>query len=108
MKKLEILVYGAETICASCVNAPSSIETASWLEAALRRRYDANQFVVRYVDIYKPNSEEERKFAQRVIDEDLWYPVVVVDDQIISEGNPQLKLVYQELENRGLSAISIR
>lgn len=104
MTKLEILVYGAETICASCVNAPSSVETATWLEAALSRRYDRNHFQIRYVDIFKPQNEEEKIFSQRVLDEDLWYPVVVVEDTIISEGNPQLKQVFLALEEKGLVA----
>lgn len=100
--KLEILVYGAEVICASCVNAPSSIETASWLEAALSRRYSPDQFFVRYVDIFAPQNDTEKAFAQRVFDEDLWYPVIVVENDILSEGNPQLKKVFQALEERGL------
>lgn len=102
MSKLEVLVYGAENLCASCVNAPSSIETASWLEAALARRYNPEKFNVRYVDIHMPQSDTEKKFSQRVFDEDLWYPVVVVNDTIISEGNPQLKQVFKALEEAGL------
>lgn len=106
MNKLEILVYGAEVLCASCVNAPSSIETASWLQAALSRRYDPNSFALRYVDIHNPGSEEEEAFSRRVIEEDLWYPVVVVENDIISEGNPQLKRVFAELERRGLVPVT--
>ncbi|MGA9173061.1 MAG: DUF1462 family protein, partial [Thermoactinomyces sp.] len=37
MKPIEVLVYGAEQLCASCVNLPSSRETATWLSAALGR-----------------------------------------------------------------------
>lgn len=103
MNKLEILVYGAEILCASCVNAPSSIETASWLEAALARRYNPDHFQVRFIDIFNPVTESEKLFAQRVMDEDLWYPVIVVGDMIISEGNPQLKQVFQALEEKGLA-----
>lgn len=105
MEKLEILVYGAEVLCASCINAPSSIETASWLDAALARRYDRDSYQVRYVDIFHPQTEEERRVSKRIIDEDLWYPVIVVQDTIISEGNPQLKKVFQALEEKGLRQI---
>ncbi len=106
MNKLEILVYGAEAVCASCVNAPSSIETASWLDAVLTRRYNPEHFQVRFVDIFSPQTETERLFSQRVVEEDLWYPVVVVDEAIISEGNPQLKQVFQALEERGLDVVN--
>ncbi len=107
MSKLEVLVYGAENLCASCVNAPSSIETASWLEAALSRRYDSEKFLVRYIDINQPQTDTELQFSQRVLDEDLWYPVIVVNETIISEGNPQLKQVFQALEEVGLEANQI-
>ena len=57
---LEIMVYGAKERCASCVNAPSSLETASWLEAALSRVYDQHLVTVRYVDIFDPQLNGRR------------------------------------------------
>lgn len=99
---LEILVYGAKERCASCVNAPSSIETATWLQAALSRVYAREEFNVRFVDIHAPQSEQERRMAQRVLEEDLWHPVVAINDRVISEGNPDLKLIYKELNALGL------
>lgn len=105
-KKFELLVYGAEQICASCVNLPSSKETASWLEAALGRRYGNDNFSIRYVDIHNPLGEEEKAFSERVIDEDLWYPVLVLGNDIIAEGNPNLKIVFEKLEERGLQPVN--
>jgi disulfide oxidoreductase YuzD len=99
--KIEVLVYGAETLCPSCVNLPSSRETAGWLEAALARKY-GDQVAVRYVDIHQPTGNEEAKFSRRVIEEDLWYPVVVIEGEIIAEGNPKLKKIYEVLEKKGL------
>ena len=99
---LEIMVYGAKERCASCVNAPSSLETASWLEAALSRVYDQHLVQVRYVDIFDPQTEREEKFAKRVVEEDLWYPVVVIGDKVITEGNPDLKVIYKELDALGI------
>lgn len=57
--KVEVLVYGAEELCASCVNLPSSAETASWLSAALGRKY-GNRVSVRHVDIHHPTGEKEK------------------------------------------------
>jgi len=102
LKPVEICVYGAEIICASCVNLPSSKETYEWLEAALKRKYPNQPFTITYVDIYDPPENEEKKaFAAKVIEEDLFYPVVLVEGTIVGEGNPKLKAVYEEMEKYG-------
>ncbi|MFC7439702.1 YuzD family protein [Laceyella putida] len=100
MKKVTVFVYGAEQVCPSCVSLPSSKETASWLEAALKRKY-GEQVDVCYVDIHQPVGEAEAAFAKRVIEEDLWYPVVVIEGEVVAEGNPKLKVISQLLENMG-------
>lgn len=102
---IEIQVYGAEQLCASCVNAPSSRETASWLGAALSRVYANDAFLVRYIDIYSPKTQKEQEFSQRVIEEDLWYPVVVIEGNIVTEGSPNLKMIYQYLDQVGISRV---
>ncbi|WP_379970370.1 YuzD family protein [Ectobacillus sp. sgz5001026] len=96
---MKISVYGAEVTCASCVGMPSSIETFEWLQAAIGRKYPNNSFQFEYVDIFNPQKDEEKRtFSQRVIDEDLFYPVVLVNETIVGEGNPRLKDVYAEIE----------
>jgi disulfide oxidoreductase YuzD len=99
---VEVCVYGAEVLCPSCVNLPSSKETYEWLEAAILRKYPDQPFKLSYVDIFQPPDEEEKKqFAQRIIDEDLFYPVVVIEGVIVGEGNPRLKTIFAELEKHG-------
>ncbi|MBM7648542.1 disulfide oxidoreductase YuzD [Bacillus ectoiniformans] len=101
-KPVEIIVYGTEQLCPSCVNLPSSKETYEWLEAALARKYPNQPFFISYVDIFQPQEEEEKQnFAQKVIDEDLFYPVVVLEGEIVGEGNPKLKAIYKEMEKHG-------
>ncbi|EGK07784.1 YuzD family protein [Kroppenstedtia eburnea] len=100
--KVEVLVYGAEELCASCVNLPSSAETASWLSAALGRKY-GNRVSVRHVDIHHPTGEKEKAFSRRVVEEDLWYPVVVIDGEIVGEGNPRLKEIQHKLKELGVA-----
>jgi disulfide oxidoreductase YuzD len=101
-KMVEVCVYGAEVLCPSCVNLPSSKETYEWLEAAISRKYPDQPFKLSYVDIYQPPDEEEKKqFAQRIIDEDLFYPVVVIEGVIVGEGNPRLKTIFAEMEKHG-------
>ncbi len=101
-QQVEVCVYGAAVLCPSCVNMPSSKETYDWLEAAISRKFPNQVFSMAYVDIYEPQLDEEKSvFAQRVIDEDMFYPVVVIKGEIVGEGNPRLKTIFQELEKFG-------
>jgi disulfide oxidoreductase YuzD len=103
---VEIILYGAEQLCPSCVNLPSSKETFEWLEAAISRKFPNQPFKITYVDIYQPPQESEKEaFAKRVIEEDLFYPVVVIKDKIVGEGNPRLKTIFNELEKCGYKSI---
>ncbi|MGO4888935.1 YuzD family protein [Anaerobacillus sp. MEB173] len=95
---ITIKVYGAEEKCASCIHLPSALDTKEWLEAAVQRKYPDRQFRFDYVDIHQPQTEEEKQFSQRVIEEDLFYPVVVIDGEIVAEGNPKLKDLYDKIE----------
>ncbi|WP_428911160.1 YuzD family protein [Niallia sp. Krafla_26] len=101
-KEVEIAIFGAEQICASCVNLPSSIDTYEWLQAAISRKFPNQPFRFTYTDIFQPPDDEEKKrFAQKVIDEDLFYPVILVEGKIVGEGNARLKTIYAELEKYG-------
>jgi disulfide oxidoreductase YuzD len=106
-KPVEICVYGAEVICPSCVNLPSSRETYEWLEAAIKRKYPNQPFSISYIDIFNPPEDEEKKtFAMKVIEEDLFYPIVLVEGTIVGEGNPKLKAIYAEMEKYGYTAVA--
>ncbi|MET3683668.1 disulfide oxidoreductase YuzD [Alkalibacillus flavidus] len=106
-KQVELVVYGAEVICASCVNLPSSKEQYDWLQAAISRKYGDDYVTYKYVDIFNPPNEQKyQQFAEQVVEDDMIYPVVLVEDEIVGEGNPRLKTVYQALENNGLTPIS--
>lgn len=101
-KEIEILVYGAEQLCPSCINLPSSKETYEWLEAAVSRKYPEQAFQITYIDIYNPPADDKQKaFAERVIEEDMFYPVVLIEDEIVGEGNPRLKTIFAEMEKYG-------
>jgi disulfide oxidoreductase YuzD len=102
---IKVYVYGAEQVCPSCVSFPSSKETASWLTHALERKY-GKVVDVQYVDIHAPIGEEQELFAKRVFEEDLWYPVVVIQNEVIAEGNPKLKTICERLEKLGLGKVS--
>ncbi|MBM4760732.1 YuzD family protein [Bacillus sp. B15-48] len=105
LKKIEIIVYGADQLCPSCVSLPSSKETYEWLEAAISRKYKNQPFSISYVDIFNPPNDEAKKaFAKRVIEEEMFYPVVLLEDILVGEGNPRLKTIFAEMENFGYKA----
>lgn len=100
-KMVNVQVYGTKVICASCVGMPSSTETFEWLQAAIGRKYEGqeNKFNFEYIDFQEEQEDEDKKaFAERVVEEDLFYPVVLVNGEIVGEGNPRLKDVYEEIE----------
>ncbi|UII55404.1 YuzD family protein [Cytobacillus spongiae] len=100
--QVEVSIYGAEQLCPSCVNLPSSKETYEWLEAAISRKFPNQPFKITYIDIKNPPEiEEKRSFANRVMEEDMFYPVVVIEGEIVGEGNPKLKTIFAEMEKYG-------
>ncbi|KIL42631.1 YuzD family protein [Jeotgalibacillus soli] len=102
VKPVTVTVYGAETTCPSCVGAPSSMETYEWLEAAISRKFPKQPFKMDYVDIFNPPANEKKTaFANKVVEDDLFYPVVLIEEEIVGEGNPRLKTVFAELERHG-------
>ncbi|MGY0693245.1 YuzD family protein [Virgibacillus sp. FSP13] len=107
MRKVLITIYGAEQICASCVGAPGSKDTYEWLQAAIGRKYDANTVEYEYVDINEPPElEKHKQFAQRVLTEDLFFPIVFVNDEMVAEGIPRLKTIYQALDKNGVELLA--
>ncbi|OIK10256.1 disulfide oxidoreductase [Bacillus sp. MUM 116] len=104
--QVEIIIYGAEQLCPSCVNLPSSKETFEWLQAAIARKFPEQPFTMTYVDIlFPPEEQVKQSFAKRVIEEDMFYPVVVIKDKVVGEGNPRLKTIFAELEKHGYKAV---
>ncbi|MGE7104710.1 DUF1462 family protein, partial [Staphylococcus aureus] len=55
MEHVSVVVYGADVICASCVNAPTSKDIYDWLQPLLKRKYPNISFKYTYIDITKDN-----------------------------------------------------
>lgn len=98
---LEITVYGAETKCASCINLPSAKETLEWIEAAVTRKFPNKPITFRYVDLYAPETESDQKYTEAILNDEFFYPLVVLNDEVVGEGNPKLKDIYRSIEKYG-------
>ena len=104
-QKITIEIYGADIVCASCVNAPSSKDTYEWLEAAINRKFPENDITFIYIDIEQPiDDSEQRSIANRIAEDEFFYPLVKIKEDIIGEGYIQLKPVYTALEKYGYIA----
>ncbi|GAF14471.1 YuzD-like protein [Bacillus sp. JCM 19046] len=98
MATIQFTIYGAEQKCASCVHLPSARETMEWLEAALVRKYPEKPMTFHYVDIEEPITEEEQKFAEAILNDEYFYPLVILNGDVVAEGNPNLKMVSQKVD----------
>jgi disulfide oxidoreductase YuzD len=106
-EKIQLTVYGAEVKCASCVNAPGSKETFEWLQAAIGRKYGDDAISYQYFDIHtKDQRGANGDLIKQLLVEELFYPLVVVENQIVGEGNPRLKSIYKALEAKGIQPIA--
>ncbi|WP_019412831.1 YuzD family protein [Paenisporosarcina sp. TG20] len=107
MKKkiLSIEIFGADIICASCVNAPTSKDTYEWLQAAIGRKYPNSPYEITYIDIQKPtDNERQQELANRVLDDEFFYPLVLIEGKVVGEGNINLNSVFMELEKYGFTS----
>ncbi|MGM9950109.1 MAG: YuzD family protein [Lysinibacillus sp.] len=103
--KAIIEVYGAHVICASCVNAPSSKDTYEWLQAAISRKFPNQEVEYRFINIEDIlENERDMDYANRIQEDEFFYPLVLINDEVVGEGYVQIKPVYEALERLGYSA----
>lgn len=106
-KHVTVEVYGAEVVCASCVNAPTSKDTYEWLDAAIQRKYPNHPYEIVYIDIESViEDERQRSVAEQVKEDEYFYPLVIVNEEVIGEGYIQLKPIFNELEKHGFVSAS--
>ncbi|MDW0113551.1 YuzD family protein [Sporosarcina saromensis] len=100
--RVKIEIYGADIVCASCVNAPSSKDTYEWLQAAITRKFPDQPFEIDYIDIEADIQDvKQQQIAEQVLNDEYFYPLVIIDDEVIGEGYIQLKPVFNALEKHG-------
>lgn len=104
-KTLSIEIFGADIACASCVNAPTSRDTYEWLQAAINRKYPNQPYKITYIDIQQPiDNERQQDLANRVLEEEFFYPLVLIEGEVVGEGYIQLNPVFAELEKNGFTS----
>ena len=101
MSKASIVVYGADVVCASCVNAPSSKDTYEWLQAILGRKYTDLEFEYTYIDFFKQTenlTDHDLQFIERINEDELFYPLVTINDEYVADGFIQLKHITRFID----------
>ncbi len=104
MKKNNIIIeiFGANTTCASCVQAPSSKDTYEWLRAAIARKYPGERYEMVYIDIDKEiDDKRQREIAAQVRNDEYFYPLVMLNGDMIGEGHIRLKPLFSALDQLG-------
>ena len=69
MTKVSVVVYGADVVCASCVNAPTSKNTYEWLKPLLERKYPNIHFEYTYIDFQKETenlSDHDQQYIEQI------------------------------------------
>ncbi|MGK9044972.1 YuzD family protein [Mammaliicoccus vitulinus] len=100
MSKASIVIYGADVVCASCVNAPSSKDTYEWLQAILSRKYHLD-FEYTYIDIFNQTenlTDHDLQFIERINEDELFYPLVTINDEYVADGYIQLKQITRFID----------
>ncbi|AMY05371.1 DUF1462 domain-containing protein [Staphylococcus condimenti] len=96
MTKVSVVVYGADVVCASCVNAPTSKDTFDWLQALLKRKYSDINFEYTYIDFQKDTenlSDHDQQYIEQLENDELFYPLVTMDDMLVADGFIQSKQI---------------
>ena len=106
MNKIVLTTFGREQICASCVGAPGSKDTYEWLQAAIGRKYDTKEIYYEYIDIDKDVYPTQYEIlVEQIKQDELFYPLIMLNDEIIAEGIPHLKRIFKELEVEGVQQL---
>lgn len=100
MKNVKVNVYGANVVCASCVNAPTSKDIFDWIQPNLERKYPDISFTYNYIDIFDKgnHTDYDESIVERIEDDELFYPLITMNDEIVVDGYIQLPQVTKYVE----------
>lgn len=98
MTKVSVVVYGADVVCASCVNAPTLKDTFEWIQPLLKRKFPQHHFEFTYIDIEKDTenlTDHDQQFIERIQEDELFYPLITMNDEYVADGYIQTKKITQ-------------
>ena len=100
--RVAVKIYGRDVICASCVNAPGSKDTYEWLEALLPKKYSDTDFRFSYIDLDNAEnlSDHDDSLIEQINDDELFYPLVTMNDEVVKDGYVNLKPIYRWLDGQ--------
>ncbi|KAA1042542.1 DUF1462 family protein [Macrococcus equipercicus] len=92
MDSIKVNVYGADAVCASCVNAPTSKDIYDWIQPNLKRKFEQLSFTFNYIDIADGEglSDYDQSLLEQIENDELFYPLVTMNDDIVADGYIQL------------------
>ena len=101
MSQVQVKVYGADVVCASCVNAPNSVETYEWVQALFNRKYPEIDFTFTYIDFEHVTgeiTESDAQFIEQLKADELFYPLITINDAYVADGYIQTKALNRFIE----------
>ncbi|WP_312040146.1 YuzD family protein [Macrococcoides bohemicum] len=97
---INVIIYGADVVCASCVNAPTSKDIYDWVQPNLDRKFPDLQFNYNYIDINKSENltDHDENIIEQINNDELFYPLITMNDEIVADGYIQLPQVTKFVE----------
>ncbi|MFC6118872.1 YuzD family protein [Macrococcoides bohemicum] len=97
---INVIIYGADVVCASCVNAPTSKDIYDWIQPNLERKFPDLKFNYHYIDINKSENltDHDENIIEQINNDELFYPLITMNDEIVADGYIQLPQVTKFVE----------
>lgn len=99
---INVIIYGADVVCASCVNAPTSKDIYDWIQPNLKRKFPELTFNFSYIDINNSSNltDYDENIIEQINNDELFYPLITMDDEIVADGYIQLPQVTKFVEQK--------
>ncbi|WP_414054097.1 YuzD family protein [Macrococcus equi] len=97
---INVIIYGADVVCASCVNAPTSKDIFDWIQPNLNRKFPELEFNYSYIDIHQTENltDHDENIIEQINNDELFYPLITMNDEIVADGYIQLPQVTNFVE----------
>ena len=97
---INVIIYGADVVCASCVNAPTSKDIYDWIQPNLKRKFPELTFNFSYINNSSNLTDHDENIIEQINNDELFYPLITMDDEIVADGYIQLPQVTKFVEKK--------